>query len=99
MFDMRWEMEKAKFDVQRSDVLLFLDGHRFAGELIANERAKRLQQLTREESFFEYDSLCGMCEARSPKDGIEMLERRRISFLLERRKTMNRLGGGFGADR
>ena len=92
-------MEKSGFEVQRSDLLHFLDGHRYAGELIIRERKKRLQQLTHQESLNEYDSLCRIWEENLSKEGIEMLERKRIFFLLERRRTMDKLGGGFGGGR
>ena len=84
-------MEKTK-EVQRSELLRFLEGHRKANELTKAEKRIRLSQLTEEESLHEYDALCGIWEANPKKERTEMPERQRISFLLERRSRFNKAG-------
>jgi len=74
--------------------LRFLEGYRKVNELTRAEKMIRLPQLTGEESLREYDALCSVWEANFKKDGIEALEKKRISFLLERRVRFDKAGVG-----
>lgn len=85
-------MENSKLKVQKNDLLRFLDGYRSANELIKKERKARLRQLNNEQSLREYDIVCNIWEANPKKEGIKMLEKKRISFLLERREALNQVG-------
>jgi len=86
-------MEKTKLKTQKSDLTTFLEGYKKANELIKAEKITYLSQLTHEKSLQEYDSLCNIWEKIPRKDGLEMLERQRVSFLIERRKRFNKIGG------
>ena len=88
-------MERTKFEVHKSTLMSFLEGHRKANEFIKAERRKRLSQSSVEDTLREYDDLCNIWEAHAQKEGLEVLERQKISFLLERRRRFNR-AGGFG---
>lgn len=79
--------------MQKDVVLGFLEGHRRANEVIRAERKKRLSQLTVEDSLREYDALCKIWEANPNKEGLGLLEKQKISFLLERRKRFNKVSG------
>ena len=85
-----WRMEMA---MQREVVVAFLEGQRRANEVIRAERKKRLSQLTAEDSLREYDALCEMWEANPNKEGLERLERKKILFLVERRRRFNKVSG------
>jgi len=68
----------------------FLEGHRKANELIWAEKKKWLSQLSGQDSILQYDALCKMWEMNHRKEGLERLERQRISFLIEMRRRFNK---------
>jgi hypothetical protein len=85
-------MNKTGFKVKKKDLSPFLEGHRKAEKLIKAEKKKRLSQLTNKDSIREYDYLCKAWEANTNKEGIESLEKQKISFLLKRRRLFDKAG-------
>jgi hypothetical protein len=79
--------------IQKADLLGFLDGHHKANEVIRDEKRERLSRLTAEESRLEYDSLCAIWEANSKEEDTEVVDRQRLSFLIERRRRLNTVSG------
>ncbi len=83
-------MEKA--GVKKDDILKYLHGHSIADRLIKKDKAKRLMQLSEEDSFREYNAICDMWEQLSGKEASEELEKQRMSFLVKRRELFNKVG-------
>ncbi|MFQ6079665.1 MAG: hypothetical protein ACE5NJ_11105 [Thermodesulfobacteriota bacterium] len=81
------------FKVEKADLLRFIEGYRKAEGLIREERRQRLFQLTSDESRLEYDALCAIWEATPKKEGMEALDRQRLSFLIERRERLDAVSG------
>lgn len=79
--------------VKKADLLRFIEGYRKANSLIREERRQRLFQLTSDESRLEYDAICAIWEANPKKEGMEALDRQRLSFLIERRERLNTVSG------
>lgn len=67
----------------------FVAGHAAAEEVIREEQRQRLEGLTVEQSRAEYDSLCAVWEANPYREGLELLEQRRIEELLELRRRLD----------
>lgn len=86
-------MRKSKLEIRKRDLLPLFEGYKKADELIKAEKMKRLSELTRCESLREYDNLCNLWEINPHKEGIEVLDRRRLFFLIERRRRFNKIGG------
>ena len=84
-------MEKTKPVIRKSDLLTMIEGYKKVDELLRIEKMKRLNQLTHDKSLDEYNSLCMIWEGNLKKEGIENLEKKKISFLIERRKRFNKL--------
>jgi hypothetical protein len=85
-------MQKTKSVIRKSGLLSIIEGYKKVDELIRIERMKRLNQLTHGESLDEYNSLCAIWEGNLKKEGIENLEKKKVSFLIERRKRFNQIG-------
>ncbi len=76
--------------VKKEDLLRFLEGQREAERRIREEKRRRLLQLTEERARRIYDELCEAGE-RISREEREKLQRRRIIYLLERRKRLDLL--------
>jgi hypothetical protein len=85
-------MEQTKPVIHKSSLLAMIKGYKKVDELLRIEKMKRLNQLTHKNSLDGYNSLCAVWEGNFKKEGIENLEKKRISFLIERRKRFNRIG-------
>lgn len=77
--------------IRKDRILSFLEGHKMADELIVEEK-KRLPRLSGEDSFREYIALCELAEKGIRKGNSEMLQKKKIEFLLRRRQFFNRVG-------
>jgi len=86
-------MEKTKIKAQKTALLNLLEGYKKSNDLATAERGKRLAQLTAKDSIREYDALCKTWEIASKKEGLERLEKQRISLLIKRRRLFDKTGG------
>lgn len=89
-------MSQALPKVQKSDLVRFIEGHRLADEVIRKEKKERSKHLSPEESLAEYEALCQTWEASRREGDWEGLDLRKVSFLVQRRKLLDRLGGQGG---
>jgi len=64
-----------------------------AVEVLAEERWRSIRLLSREEAWRIYRDLCAGWEKNPNKQGVERLEQRRITHLLELRRKLDRIGG------
>jgi len=85
-------MANKRIRLDRDHVLTFLAGQRHANQVIQEEKRKRLLRMMPEESLSEYTALCEVWETNAPKKRTDALEKRRISFLIERRKKLDKAG-------
>jgi len=76
--------------VKKEDLLRFLEGQREAERRIREEKRRRLLQLTEERARRIYDELCEAGERISRKER-EKLQRKKIIYLLERRRRFDLL--------
>lgn len=83
-------MKNTTFGVDKIVLRNFLKGHRKANQLIWAEKKKWLSQLKAEDSLLQYDALCKMWEMGHQKQGLERLEKQRVSFLIEMRKRFDK---------
>ncbi|MEW6620074.1 MAG: hypothetical protein AB1422_12205 [bacterium] len=84
---------KSGLKVSREVILSFVEGYRKANEVIMAEKRKWLSHLSSQDSLRIYDNLCNFWEQNSHKEGIEKLERQKISFLLKKRSMFNHVSG------
>ncbi|MEW6325982.1 MAG: hypothetical protein AB1487_00030 [Thermodesulfobacteriota bacterium] len=85
-------MGKKRIHLEKGDVLTFLAGHRHANQIIQEEKGERLLHMKPEESLSEYIALCEVWDKGAPRGRLDALEKRRIAFLIERRKKLNKVG-------
>ena len=78
--------------IRKDTILSFLEGHKRADELIVEEKKKRLTRLLGEDSSREYIALCELAEKGIRKGNWEILQKKKIEFLLKRRQFFNRAG-------
>ncbi len=79
--------------LKKANVVQFVQGHRVANEVMAQERIQRLSRLTVEEGRQEYDALCATWYGSGAIQPMGDLEKRRKEFLAERRRRLDALSG------
>jgi len=81
--------ERRKPAPSKRDLQRFLAGHAAAAEVMREAERQRLQNLTVEASRAEYDSLCAVWEANLYREGLELLDQRRVHELLRLRRRLD----------
>ena len=76
--------------VRKSSLKAFLDGYSRTEQFIKKERRKYLAKVSAEESLREYDQLCKTWESLKAKKGSQLMEQRRIDFIVRRRNRLNK---------
>lgn len=77
--------------LKKADVARFVQGHRAANEVMAQERIQRLSRLTVEEARQEYDALCATWYGSGARQPLGAMEEHRRAFLVERRRRLDAL--------
>ncbi|MDW8366205.1 MAG: hypothetical protein RMK49_10205 [Abditibacteriales bacterium] len=77
--------------LKKADVVRFVQGHRAANAVTAQERIQRLSRLTVEEARREYDALCAIWYESGAPQPLGDPEERRKEFLVERRRRLDAL--------
>ncbi|HED00093.1 MAG TPA: hypothetical protein ENN18_06905 [Proteobacteria bacterium] len=78
--------------LEKGDGLTFLAGYRYVNQVIQEEKRERLLHMKPEESLAEYIALCEVWDEGAAQGRLDALEKRRIAFLIERRKNLNKVG-------
>ncbi|MBI5789081.1 MAG: hypothetical protein HZA78_09530 [Candidatus Schekmanbacteria bacterium] len=76
----------------KSALFSYLEGYKLADKIIKKEKKQRLSQMTFEESLLEFNNLCLTWESVSNKEGMDNLEKRKITFLIEQRARLDKAG-------
>jgi hypothetical protein len=91
--EMRAMQDSRSASELREALRQFVEGYTAAAEFLAGERARRLKALSVEEARAEYDALCATWAANPYREGMELLEQRRVKHLVELRRRLNLAAG------
>jgi len=89
-------MEEHVHTVKKSELIKYIKGHKNAHRLLKKQKRSSLQQLTVQQSLIEYESLCQLWEAAQNKNESGTRDKQRISFLIQRRKKIDKLASSLG---